>query len=119
MSGKNGNSKWFTGSDVSEVVELKYEESGASIGDLTGATITARLLNASGEQIGSAVAQNEAAPLAEWSTAKIEVRFPVSATTAWTSVDVGLGNYLQIKTELSGQTKIYETHKFIEIKEGF
>lgn len=124
MSGKAEVTQWFTGADVEALVEIKDKDTQQPIGDLTGATITARLVQQSStafdsfEQVGNPAGQSDSADGADWSQALIAVAFNAAETAGWTN-NTGKGLWLQIKVVLSGKTKFYQTNRFIEVIEGF
>lgn len=124
MSGSAEVTQWFTGADVDALVQINDKDTKQPIGDLTGATITARLMKQSAtafdtvEQVGNPAAQSDSADNADWTQALIAVEFDAAETGTWTN-STGKGLWLQIKVVLSGKTKLYQTNRFIEVIEGF
>lgn len=116
MSRSTINTKFWSGGDNETIVYLKQKATGQPIGDLTGAIITARLLDGENQEIVAEVNQLDSNDGADWATATIGILFP-AADSVWTTG--GLGHYLQIKVVSNGKTKFYETPAFIELELGF
>ena len=118
MSNKIIQTKWWSGGDNKQLVQLKNKATGQPIDDLTGATITARLMSPADSQIGGIVPQSEATAGADWATALIHVKFATTDST-WTSDQLGNGHYLQLKVVHNSEVNFYETGPIIELEAGF
>ena len=116
MSRSTINTKWWSNGDNETVIHLKKKSDGQPIGDLTGATITARLMDRDNQEIVAEVPQPDTNDGADWTTATIGILFS-NTDSDWTTT--GLGHYLQLKVVHGGKTKFYETAAFIELELGF